>query len=166
MFIVTLFISKGGFLDERGGFSDERGLFGWEGGFPEERGAFRIKFHPFLLPEGGKRMKSGQKRMKLGQKRMKLENLDFIRKAPLPSEKPPFIRKAPFHPESPLFKWKGFRIIQRPHPDVRRGQVMLGNAILLEFFMVFIASDIVKGLVITQIGVPQYCTFSSFFGLG
>ena len=53
-------------------------------------------------------------------------------------------------------------IIQGPHSDVRRGQVMLGNAILLEFFMVFIATDIVKGLVITQIGVPQYCTFSSF----
>ena len=88
--------SKKGAFRMKGGFSDERGLFGWEGGFPEERGAFRIKFHPFLPSEGGKRMKSGQKRMKLGQKRMKLENLDFIRKAPLPSEKPPFIRKAPF----------------------------------------------------------------------
>ena len=57
-------------------------------------------------------------------------------------------------------------IIQGPHSDVRRGQVMLGIAILLEFFMVFIATDIVKGLVTTQFGVPQYCTFSSFFGLG
>ena len=75
----------------------------------------------------------------------------------------------------PELQWSMFKplpwqiiilIIQGPHPDVRRGQVMLGNAILLEFFMVFIATDIVKGLVITQIGVPQYCTFSSFFGLG
>ena len=57
-------------------------------------------------------------------------------------------------------------IIQGPRPDVRRGQVMLGNAILLEFFMIFIATAIVKGLVITQIGVPQYCNLSSFYGLG
>ena len=53
-------------------------------------------------------------------------------------------------------------IIQRPPSDDRKGKVMLTNAILLEFFIICFATDIVKGLVILQNRVPLYCDFSCF----
>ena len=57
-------------------------------------------------------------------------------------------------------------IIQRPPSDDRKGKVMLTNAMLLDFFIICFATDMVEGLVILQIGVPLYYVFFLFFGLG